>query len=97
MIAWVEGIDDDVMAQRRTPIVVTRLYTGPDGQTHAEQSDPKLTGNPAAKTFGTDRIRCFDFWRLDNVAPYRVAINEKLREAARRCARSPTSLTDPSG
>jgi sugar phosphate isomerase/epimerase len=41
-----------------------------------------------AKTFGTDRIRCFDFWRLDNVAPYRVAINEKLREAARRCARS---------
>ncbi len=41
-----------------------------------------------AKTFGTDRIRCFDFWRLDNVAPYRAAINEKLRDAARRCARS---------
>jgi L-ribulose-5-phosphate 3-epimerase len=41
-----------------------------------------------AKTFSTDRIRCFDFWRLDDVAPYRVAINEKLREAARRCARS---------
>jgi L-ribulose-5-phosphate 3-epimerase len=41
-----------------------------------------------AKTFGTDRIRCFDFWRLDDVKPYRVAINEKLREAARRCAKS---------
>ena len=41
-----------------------------------------------AKTFGTDRIRCFDFWRLDNVAPYRTAINEKLRDAARRCGRS---------
>ena len=41
-----------------------------------------------AKTFDTDRIRCFDFWRLDNVAPYRTAINNKLREAARRCARS---------
>jgi L-ribulose-5-phosphate 3-epimerase len=39
-----------------------------------------------AKTFGTDRIRCFDFWRLDNVAPYRAAINTKLREAARKCA-----------
>jgi sugar phosphate isomerase/epimerase len=41
-----------------------------------------------AKTFGTERIRCFDFWRLDDVAPYRKAINEKLRGAARRCARS---------
>ncbi|MGA7110334.1 MAG: sugar phosphate isomerase/epimerase family protein [Terracidiphilus sp.] len=41
-----------------------------------------------AKTFGTDRIRCFDFWRLDHVKPYREPINEKLREAARRCAKS---------
>src|SRR5215475_325109 len=35
-----------------------------------------------AKAFGTDRIRCFDFWRLDDQAPYRAAINEKLRYAA---------------
>jgi len=41
-----------------------------------------------AKTFRTDRIRCFDFWRLDDVRPYREAINEKLRQAARRCAKS---------
>jgi L-ribulose-5-phosphate 3-epimerase len=40
-----------------------------------------------AKTFGTDRIRCFDFWRLDDVKPYREAINQKLREAAKRCAK----------
>jgi len=40
-----------------------------------------------AKTFSTDRIRCFDFWRLDDVKPYRDAINDKLREAARRCAK----------
>ncbi len=40
-----------------------------------------------AKTFGTDRIRCFDFWRLDDVKPYREAINRKLSEAARRCAK----------
>ncbi len=45
-----------------------------------------------AKTFGTDRIRCFDFWRLDDVKPYREAINAKLREAARRCAKSGTVL-----
>lgn len=40
-----------------------------------------------AKTFETDRIRCFDFWRLDDVKPYREAINQKLREAARRVAK----------
>jgi sugar phosphate isomerase/epimerase len=35
-----------------------------------------------AKAFGTDRVRCFDFWRLDDQTPYRAAINDKLREAA---------------
>jgi sugar phosphate isomerase/epimerase len=41
-----------------------------------------------AKQFGTDRIRCFDFWRLDDQAPYRAAINEVLRKGAEVCARS---------
>ncbi len=35
-----------------------------------------------AKAFGTDRVRCFDFWRLEDQVPYRGAINEKLLEAA---------------
>jgi L-ribulose-5-phosphate 3-epimerase len=35
-----------------------------------------------AKAFQTDRLRCFDFWRLEDQAPYRVAINAKLLEAA---------------
>ncbi len=35
-----------------------------------------------AKQFNTDKIRCFDFWRIDDVAPHRAAINEKLRTAA---------------
>lgn len=39
------------------------------------------------KSFQTDRIRCFDFWRLENPAPYRDAINDKLRQAARECAK----------
>ena len=38
------------------------------------------------KSFQTDRIRCFDFWRLDDSKPYREAINEKVRAAARTCA-----------
>jgi sugar phosphate isomerase/epimerase len=40
-----------------------------------------------AKAFNTDRIRCFDFWRLDDQKPYRAAINAKLRQAADRCAK----------
>ncbi len=39
-----------------------------------------------AKTFQTDRIRCFDFWRLDDPKPYRAAMNAKLQQAAERCA-----------
>ena len=35
-----------------------------------------------AKQFGTNKVRCFDFWRLDDVAPYREAIDDKLRSAA---------------
>jgi L-ribulose-5-phosphate 3-epimerase len=41
-----------------------------------------------ARQFQTDRIRCFDFWRLDNQTPYRAAINDKLRGAAQICAKS---------
>jgi len=40
-----------------------------------------------AKTVGTDRIRCFDFWRLDDPKPYRAEINHKLIEAAEKCAK----------
>ncbi len=31
-----------VAAQRHTPITLTRLYAGPDGQTHAEKIEVKL-------------------------------------------------------
>lgn len=41
-----------------------------------------------AKAFGTDRVRCFDFWRLEDQAPYRAAINDKLREAATKAAKN---------
>ncbi len=35
-----------------------------------------------ARDFQTDKVRCFDFWRLDDPAPFRAAIDDKLREAA---------------
>jgi len=40
-----------------------------------------------AKTFRTDRVRFFDFWRLEDPAPYRSAMNEKLREATEKAAK----------
>lgn len=44
MVAWsVHGERDVVTAQPRTPVLVTRLFTGPDGQTHAETREMKLT------------------------------------------------------
>jgi sugar phosphate isomerase/epimerase len=38
----------------------------------------------AAKQFKTDKIRCFDFWRIDDVSPYRSAIDDTLRSAAEK-------------
>ncbi len=40
-----------------------------------------------AKAFNTDRVRCFDFWRLDDPAPFRAAINEKLLDAASKAGK----------
>ncbi|HVH89104.1 MAG TPA: sugar phosphate isomerase/epimerase family protein [Terriglobales bacterium] len=40
-----------------------------------------------AKAFNTDRVRIFDFWRLDDQAPYRAAMDDKLREAADKAAK----------
>ena len=43
-VAWNAHTDHDVVvAQRRAPMVVTRIFAGPDSQTHAEQIDVKLT------------------------------------------------------
>jgi sugar phosphate isomerase/epimerase len=40
-----------------------------------------------AKQFKTNKVRCFDFWRIDDVKPYRKAINAKLQEAAEFAAK----------
>ena len=53
-----------------------------------EQQDEVLEHSiELAKTFNTDRVRLFDFWRLDNQAPYREAINEKLRDVTAKAAK----------
>ncbi|WP_263374238.1 sugar phosphate isomerase/epimerase family protein [Granulicella aggregans] len=39
-----------------------------------------------AKQFKTNKVRCFDFWRIDDVKPYRAGINEALQKAAEKAA-----------
>ena len=67
-------------------------YSPKRDQFHAdftfEQQDEVLERSiELAKAFQTDRVRCFDFWRLDDQAPYRAAMNEKLRDAAEKAAK----------
>jgi sugar phosphate isomerase/epimerase len=60
----------------------------PSAEATFKQQDEVLEKSIAlAKQFKTDRVRGFDFWRIDDVAPYRAAIDEKLREAAETCGR----------
>ena len=40
-----------------------------------------------AKRFNTNKVRCFDFWRIDDVKPYRAAINDVLQQAADKAAK----------
>jgi sugar phosphate isomerase/epimerase len=50
----------------------------------SQQDEVLERSTEMAKAFQTDRVRCFDFWRLEDQAPYRAAINDKLRDAAAR-------------
>ena len=51
----------------------------------SKQDEVLERASELAKAFGTDRVRCFDFWRLEDQKPYRAAIDDKLREAAAKC------------
>jgi sugar phosphate isomerase/epimerase len=53
----------------------------------AQQDEVLERAIDMAKSFQTDRVRCFDFWRLEDQAPYRSAINDKLRDAATKAAK----------
>lgn len=52
--------------------------------TFGQQDEVLERGIEMAKVFGTDRLRCFDFWRLEDQRPYRAAMNQKLDEAAEK-------------
>jgi sugar phosphate isomerase/epimerase len=66
----------------RSPYSSAGDLHGASEATFKEQDEILGKSITLAKTFNTDKVRCFDFWRLDDVAPYRAAIDEKLRSAA---------------
>ena len=49
---WQETTDRDVaVAQGRKPVVITRIFTGPDGLAHAEDIELKLSARGASEMF----------------------------------------------
>jgi hypothetical protein len=62
---WAARADDDfVVAQRRTPVKITRIFTGPDGQTHAEEIDSKLApGGSSGEVSETIKVAGLQFRR----------------------------------
>jgi sugar phosphate isomerase/epimerase len=56
-------------------------------ETFNEQDQQLEKSFELARRFGTDRVRIFDFWRLEDVKPYRKDIDDKLREAAEKAAK----------
>jgi sugar phosphate isomerase/epimerase len=55
--------------------------------TYAKQAEVMEKCVHLAKSFGTDRVRCFDFERLSDPKPYLPEIREQLRKAAARMAK----------
>ena len=64
----------------------------PGDYTYEQQDEVLERELELALVFHTDHVRCFDFWRLEDPAPHRAAIDEKLREAAAKAARRGVTL-----
>ena len=65
LVMWSTHTDRDLVdAQQRAPIVVTRLYTGPDGQSHVEDMAETLMPNG-----GSSEILKATSFRIQRSAP----------------------------
>lgn len=53
----------------------------------AQQDEVLERAANMAQAFGTNRIRLFDFWRLEDDKPYRKGMDEKLREFSAKAAK----------
>ncbi len=58
VLTWRAHIDQDVVvAQTRKPVMVTRIYTGPDGQSRAEQIEMKLNAGGTAEMINATGVQ----------------------------------------
>jgi hypothetical protein len=48
LILWLQPPRQVVSAQSRKPLMITHLYTGPDGQTHADEIEAKFNEKEVA-------------------------------------------------
>jgi len=53
----------------------------------AQQDEVLERAAAMARAFGTNKVRLFDFWRLDDEQPYRKNMDEKLREISGKAAK----------
>jgi sugar phosphate isomerase/epimerase len=60
--------------------------------TVAQQDELLERGLELARAFNTTNVRIFDFWRLDDQAPYRHAIDRKLIDAAAKAGKRGITL-----
>ena len=65
---------------------------GADETTFKQQDEVLERSISLAHQFKTNKVRCFDFWRIDDVKPYRAAINEKLQQSAEKAAKQNVML-----
>ncbi len=60
--------------------------------TFAQQGEVLERSIAIAKALGTDRVRCFDFWRLHDPKPFRDLMDSKLRDTAAQVASKKITL-----
>jgi sugar phosphate isomerase/epimerase len=60
--------------------------------TYAQQDELLEHAFELARAFNTDRIRIFDFWRLDDQKPHRAAIDDVVRAAAAKAGKRGLTL-----
>ena len=53
----------------------------------AQQDEVLERATAMARNFGTNKVRLFDFWRLEDEKPYRKDMDEKLREISDKAAK----------
>ncbi|WP_263378302.1 sugar phosphate isomerase/epimerase family protein [Granulicella paludicola] len=65
---------------------------GADEANYKQQDEVLDKSIELAKRFKTNKVRCFDFWRIDDVKPYRAAINAKLYDSAEKSGKQGVML-----